>query len=364
MAAASAAAAAAAASSSSFPPYKSSPTAPVPAYLPDSPQSILHPPTALYSRIASTACSPPSPTTSTDSTIPAAPPPRLPTLTLVVPPRSGRAFRVPAGHVFRLSTPLGPQVGDLNVWSAANPRERFWASRTRQLHASHVSTGDRLWSCLPYMRPLCGIVADTLGRGDWGDDGGDDGREEGMAGEGRGVEGKGRSRWGGRCHDLLGTRCDPYVNRMLTGRSYDYHCHSNLVRAVLPYGLAESDVHDVLNVFQVTGLDDKGRYFMEASPSRPDDYLEFFAEQDLLCALSTCPGGDLSEWGWVGVRDGETGEGEGARKMEETCRPIKVEVFKIADHVRDEVLQGWEPPAASDYAGCHGLRVPVGEKRD
>ncbi|KAL0259733.1 hypothetical protein SLS55_005473 [Diplodia seriata] len=130
------------------------------------------------------------------------------------------------------------------------------------------------------------------------------------------------------------------VNRMLTGRTYDYHCHSNLVRAVLPHGLAETDVHDVLNVFQVTGLDDKGRYFMEASPSRPDDYLEFFAEQDLLCALSTCPGGDLSEWGWVGVRDGETEEGEGARKMKETCRPIRVEVFEIAPHVREEVLRG------------------------
>lgn len=108
------------------------------------------------------------------------------------------SWHVPAGSVFRLSTPQGPQVGDLNVWHAANPRERFWASRTRQLHASHVSTGDRLWSVLPYMRPLCGIVADTLGRegrGVWGVKGGEE---------------KGRSRWGGRCHDLLGTRCDPY----------------------------------------------------------------------------------------------------------------------------------------------------------
>ena len=45
-------------------------------------------------------------------------------------------------------------------------------------------------------------------------------------------------------HDLLGTRCDPYVNKMLTGQDFDYCCHSNLVRAVLPYGLVESDVHD------------------------------------------------------------------------------------------------------------------------
>lgn len=154
------------------------------------------------------------------------------------------------------------------------------------------------------------------------------------------------------------------VNRMLTGRTYDYHCHSNLVRAVLPHGLNEADVHDVLNVFQVTGLDEKGRYFMEASPSQPDDYIEFFAEQDLLCALSTCPGGDLSEWGWVGVRDGETEEGEGARKMRETCRPIKVEVWTIAEDVRDQVLEGWVPPEVSDYKGCHGLAVPLGEKRE
>lgn len=89
------------------------------------------------------------------------------------------------GQLCRLSTPYGPQVGDLNIWSLYNPRERFWASRTKQLHASHVSVGDRLWSCLPYMRPLCTIVADSLK--DYGVD-----------------------EVGGRCHDLLGTRCDPY----------------------------------------------------------------------------------------------------------------------------------------------------------
>lgn len=52
------------------------------------------------------------------------------------------------------------------------------------------------------------------------------------------------------------------VNKMLTGEDFDFHCHSNLTRAVLPFGLGESDVHDVLNVFQVTGLDREGRYFM------------------------------------------------------------------------------------------------------
>ena len=52
------------------------------------------------------------------------------------------------------------------------------------------------------------------------------------------------------------------VNQMLSGKGFDYHCHSNLTRAIIPYGLNESDVHDVLNVFQVTGLTKNGEYFM------------------------------------------------------------------------------------------------------
>src|ERR1019366_5894595 len=54
---------------------------------------------------------------------------------------------------------------------------------------------------------------------------------------------------GAGCHDLLGTRCDPYVNQLLSDTAYDFHCHSNFVRAIAPFGLTEFDVHDVINVF-------------------------------------------------------------------------------------------------------------------
>jgi uncharacterized protein YcgI (DUF1989 family) len=108
-----------------------------------------------------------------------------------------------------------------------------------------VSVGDRLWSTTPYLRPLVTILSDTLA---W-----------------YGVD-----EHGGRVHDLLGTGCDPYINAVLTrgeeggekSKYYDFHCRSNLTRAVLPYGLTENDVHDVINLFQVTGLDEQGRYFM------------------------------------------------------------------------------------------------------
>jgi len=38
------------------------------------------------------------------------------------------------------------------------------------------------------------------------------------------------------------------VNQLLTNEAFDFHCHSNLTRAILPYHLTEFDVHDVLNV--------------------------------------------------------------------------------------------------------------------
>ena len=72
--------------------------------------------------------------------------------THIVPLRDGLAWKVPAGHVFRVKVTDGPQVGDFNMWNLHNPRERMWASRTRQLQRAHVSTYDRLWSTLPYLR--------------------------------------------------------------------------------------------------------------------------------------------------------------------------------------------------------------------
>jgi hypothetical protein len=114
---------------------------------------------------------------------------------------------------------------------------------------------------------------------------------------------------------ICSARRDPYVNRMLTGEDFHHHCHSNLTRAVLPHGLTEFDVHDVLNIFQCTGLNHDDMYFMKACPAKKGDYLEFFAEIDLLCALSTCPGGDLSladvGAGCAGPADGLSAAGRG-----------------------------------------------------
>ncbi|KAJ6552487.1 hypothetical protein DFH09DRAFT_1262627 [Mycena vulgaris] len=171
--------------------------------------------------------------------------------------------------------------------------------------------------------------------------------------EGPQVAWYGADAHGGRVHDLLGTRCDPYVNTLLSGEAYDFHCHLNLVRAVLPFGLAEADVHDVLKLFQVTGLNDEGRYCMSPCPARKGDYVEMLAEVDLLLALSTCPGGDLSLWGFGA---------DSEKEMVQCCRPLDVKVFRLED---ESLLRkwGWKMPEPAPYRGLHGMTVPQGEAR-
>ncbi|WP_144186792.1 urea carboxylase-associated family protein [Elioraea rosea] len=234
----------------------------------------------------------------------------------VAPPRDGCSFQVRKGQFFRIVCTDGPQVGDLNLWNADDLSERFFSGKTRAIHATHVSTGDRLWSSLPHLRPMATITHDTLGWYGWDQDG-------------AGI------------HDVIGTRCDPYTNRLLNGTDFHRCCHSNLARALgaalgRPAREVEHHVHDVLNVFMCTGFTrDTHQYFMKASPVRPGDYIEFFAEIDLLGALSACPGGNC----------GQTHSTDTV-----ACHPLRVEVFD-AD---PGLLTGWQSPLPSAYPRTHG----------
>ena len=236
--------------------------------------------------------------------------------TVVVQPRDASVFNVPAGYFFRITCPEGPQVGDLNLWNAHDLNERFYSGKTRALHGTHLSTGDRLWTTFPAMRPLATITHDTLDWYGWDND-------------------------GSSVHDVIGTRCDPYTNKLLSGDDFHYCCHSNLTRALakaeeISLIKAESYVHDVLNVFMCTGFSkDTHQYFMKASPVRKNDYLEFVAEIDINGALSACPGGDC---------------GASHSGNDQTCYPLAVEIYKP----QTTLGNNWKPSQAANYSGTHG----------
>ena len=89
---------------------------------------------------------------------------------LTIPAKSALSWTVPAGWLWRITCSEGPQVADMNCWNLHHPQERFFSSKTRQLHATHLTTGDRLWSNMPALRPLATIVEDTIAYG-FDDDG-------------------------------------------------------------------------------------------------------------------------------------------------------------------------------------------------
>lgn len=237
--------------------------------------------------------------------------------TVSIPPREAATWTVPAGHFCRLICPEGPQVGDLNLHNLHNLNERFYSGKTRALNGTHVGLGDQLFSNFPYMRPIATITHDTL---DW----------------------YGFDEFGGSVHDVIGTRCDPYTHNLLShGGQYHHCCHSNLTRSLskqsgMTLDEAEPFVHDVLNLFMCTGFSrETGQYFMKASPVRKGDYLEFFAEIDLLGNMSACPGGDCSSE---------------HSSDEAPCYPLAVEIYKPRS-LPDE----WQPPRANGYNRTHGI---------
>jgi len=236
---------------------------------------------------------------------------------ILIPPRDAKTFNVKLGNFFRIESVDGPQVGDLNLFQANNLDEKFYSGKTRALFGTHVSVGDKMLSSFPYLRSLATITWDTL---DW----------------------YGYDNDGGSVHDVIGTRCDPYTSKLLSGKDYHYCCHSNLTRALvneknLDINEAEKIVHDVLNVFMLTGFtNDTKQYFMKASPVRPGDYLEFFAETDLLGVLSSCPGGDC---------------GSEHSSDEAKCYPLKVSILEVDNQYLKEIKYS----KISSYNRDHGF---------
>ena len=234
---------------------------------------------------------------------------------IIIPPRDAKCFRVPKSHFFRIYCQNGPQVGDLNLWNEHNLNEKFYSGKTRALYGTHLSTNDQLWSSLPYLRPMATITHDTLDWYGFDDD-------------------------GGSVHDVIGTRCDPYTEKILSNKEYHFCCHSNLIRALsnyknISYKEAEIYIHDVLNVFMCTGFTkDTHQYFMKASPARKGDYIEFFSEIDLLAGLSACPGGDCSL---------------SHSSDDAVCYSLKVEIYEC---LKNDLIN-WREPETSNYSGDH-----------
>jgi uncharacterized protein YcgI (DUF1989 family) len=169
-----------------------------------------------------------------------------------IPKQSGRAFTVKSGELVRVIDVDGEQVADLVCFSYPDRSLRSSTDQTRDVARTlYISTGHSLYALTG--EPLLAIVADDVGR-----------------------------------HDLLYAWCRPEMYRRVYGQSEHPNCHDNLLGALEPYGVTESELPMPFNIFQHVVIHPDGRMEVRAPLSRPGDALLLRAERDLLVAVSSC----------------------------------------------------------------------------
>ena len=195
----------------------------------------------------------------------------------------GRAFVVQKGHAVRIICLKAAQVTDVCIWNAHDRGERFWNDETLNQQGVHVSSFDRLWSNMPKYRPMMTIIEDT-------------------------VENK-PTFPGANHHILLGAHCNPHQWYWSLGNKTHpcvtkYNCYHNLVRAIAAFGLQPEDLHDNINLFQKSRIDlETGKCISEPSDAKKGDYVELYAEIDVLVAVSICSMGSGTYAPSVGEQD-------------------------------------------------------------
>jgi len=180
-------------------------------------------------------------------------------------PPTGKAFRIKRGQIARFLISHGPQIIDLDVFNAESPGERLWANQTLSREGFWLTVFSRLWSNMPWFRPLATITEDTVKTD--------------------------HSKGPARHHHIFGGHCNPWYWYVSTGQHGLPSCYENLCKAIAEFGLPPEAVHDNLNLFHKTLRLDNGTSMTVRSDARVGDYVDFYAEMDLLLAASLCPRG-------------------------------------------------------------------------
>ena len=184
----------------------------------------------------------------------------------VIPPNNGKGFEVKKGQLFRIIQETGPQVVDVALWNIHDPKEFFRPEHSFLIEGWFIRENTRLWSDVRYFRPMATCIEDTVEDLD-----------------------------GWHNHMVLGSHCTSEFLEMRSGRKGLNSCHLNFLQAIEPFGLNEGHIQDNFNIGMPCRINDEtGKMEITAANSRAGDYVAFYAEIDLLVAVSVCPMGDGS----------------------------------------------------------------------
>jgi hypothetical protein len=172
---------------------------------------------------------------------------------VVVPAAHGAAIEVRAGEHLAIVDVEGAQVADFVAIQRDDPRKALSPHQTRStLRRWTLKVGDRLVN--NHREPVFEIVRDDVG-----------------------------------VHDLFFCACSPALYLQRFGLTDHRSCRTNLREALAPYGIAEWQLPDPINVFMRTPPRADGEFEFHPAPSRPGDRLVLRAFTDVVAAVSSCP---------------------------------------------------------------------------
>ena len=199
--------------------------------------------------------------------------------TQYIKPHTGIAVDVPAGHTLRITQAEGPQINDINFFGADIEDaggERYDLGYTMAIEGLLLRKFSRMWSGLPHFRPMATVIDDNI--------------------DADAVPEETWPIW-------TGGHCSPEVIQSETGKKNMFGCHSNFVEAAKSRGLSEAvAAFNNVNLFQPMGMVTRptqtGSMTQsiagQPSVSVKGEFVEFYAEIDLLVLAVHCPYGDQS----------------------------------------------------------------------
>jgi uncharacterized protein len=156
------------------------------------------------------------------------------------------------GEHLRIVDLEGQQAVDFLCYNAGDPRDRYNAANTMKLGQNiFLGKGSKLWSERAIL--LMSIVDDTCGK-----------------------------------HDTIGGCCSPEINELRYNVKGDRNCRDTFEEALSPFGLTRGDIVANVNFFMYVPVREDGHMAIAPGISKPGDYVDLLAENDVICVISNC----------------------------------------------------------------------------
>ncbi len=158
------------------------------------------------------------------------------------------------GEMLRIIDLEGKQAVDFLCWNANNNEDRYAAADTMKINKTGIflTTGTTFYSV--DLTPLLTITADTCG-----------------------------------LHDTIGGCCSAALNKFRYDVDGQTGCRENFLLEMEKYGLGKRDMAANVNFFMHVPVSENGDMDMGPSISKPGDYVDLLAENDVLTVISNCP---------------------------------------------------------------------------